>query len=210
MDNAGNIPNASMGSAQSSVTRNGSGRLRRWLTLLVALLGLVTVAIVAIGMIPFTPDIPPAGLTNGNPGGGGLRRAFPEMKLPPGASMTREKAELGRLLYFDPVLSGDNEQSCATCHHPDLGFSDGRLTSMGLGGKGAGPDRQGGKQVRRSAPTIWNAAYNNKQFWDGRANDLEEQASFPITSPDEMNQDRDVLVKELKAIPEYIRLFDKV
>src|SRR5215471_17638451 len=207
MENAGNNPNASMAPIRHS--RSAAARLRRWLMVLVALLGLITAAIIAIGMIPFTPDIPPAGLTNGNPGGGGLRRAFPELKLRPGARMTREKVELGRLLYFDPVLSGDNEQSCATCHHPDLGFSDGRLTSMGLGGKGVGPDRQGGKQVRRSAPTIWNAAFNQKQFWDGRANDLEEQASFPITSPDEMNQDRDELVKELKAIPEYVRLFDR-
>src|SRR5499426_3373747 len=209
MKNADDTPNASTEMFQYYGSRNSAGRLRRWLMWLVALLGLITAAIVVIGLIPFAPDVPPAGASNGNPGDGGLRRAFPEMKLRPTNQTTQEKIELGRLLYFDPVLSGDNEQSCATCHHPDLGFSDGRLTSMGLGGKGAGPDRQGGKQVRRSAPTIWNAAFNNKQFWDGRANDLEEQASFPITSPDEMNQDRDVLVKELKAIPEYVRLFDK-
>ncbi|HEY7180789.1 MAG TPA: parallel beta-helix domain-containing protein [Blastocatellia bacterium] len=207
MENAGNNPNASMAPIRHS--RSAAARLRRWLTVLVALLGLVAAAIIAIGLIPFAPDIPPAGLTNGNPGGGGLRRAFPEMKLRPGARMTQEKVELGRLLYFDPVLSGNNEQSCATCHHPDLGFSDGRRTSMGFGGKGVGPDRQGGKQVRRAAPTIWNAAFNHKQFWDGRANDLEEQARFPITSSDEMNQNPDELVKELKAIPEYIRLFGK-
>ena len=177
--------------------------------LLVALLGLITAAVIVIGMIPFTPDIPPAGLTNGNPGSGGVRRAFPEMKLRANNQTTQEKIELGRLLYFDPVLSGDNEQSCATCHHPDLGFSDGRNSSMGFGGKGIGPDRKGGHEVRRSAPTVWNAAFNRKQFWDGRANDLEDQARFPITSADEMNQNPDELVKELKAIPEYVRLFDK-
>jgi cytochrome c peroxidase len=207
MENADN--NASMAPFRYSVSGGGASRLRRWLMILVALLGLIAGAIVAIGMIPFAPDIPPAGLTNGNPGGGGVRRAFPEMKLRPTNQTTQEKVELGRLLYFDPVLSGDNEQSCATCHHPDLGFSDGRRTSMGFGGKGVGPDRNGGHSVRRSAPTIWNAAFNNKQFWDGRANDLEDQARFPITSPDEMNQNPDELVKELKAIPEYIRLFDK-
>src|SRR5215510_3331868 len=209
MDNAGNIPNSSMAPARSSVTRNGAGRLRRWLMLLVALLDLITAAVIVIGMIPFTPDIPPAGLIDGDPGGGGLRRAFPEMKLRANNQTTQEKIELGRLLYFDPVLSGDNEQSCATCHHPDLGFSDGRNSSMGFGGKGIGPDRKGGHEVRRSAPTVWNAAFNRKQFWDGRANDLEDQARFPITSADEMNQNPDELVKELKAIPEYVRLFDK-
>jgi cytochrome c peroxidase len=209
MENADNTPNASREPFQYLASLKGASRLRRWLMLLVALLGLITAAIVVIGLIPFAPDVPPAGLTNGNPGGGGLRRAFPEMKLRPNNQTTQEKIELGRLLYFDPVLSGDNEQSCATCHHPDLGFTDGRHTSMGFGGKGVGPDRQGGKQVRRSAPTIWNAAFNQKQFWDGRANDLEEQAQFPITSPDEMNQSKDELVKELKAIPEYIQLFDR-
>jgi parallel beta-helix repeat protein len=177
--------------------------------LLIALLGLIAAAVIIIGVIPFAPDVPPGGSTNGNPGSGGLRRQFPVMKLRDNNQTTPEKVALGRLLYFDPVLSGDNEQSCATCHHPDLGFSDGRNFSMGVGGKGVGPDRKGGKQVRRGAPTVWNAAFNHKQFWDGRANDLEDQARFPITSADEMNQNPDELVKELKAIPEYVQLFDK-
>ncbi len=210
MKDVGETPNASTPATQPSVsdTGVGVGRLRRWLMLLIASLGLVAAAIIVIGMIPFTPDIPPDGLTNGDPGGGGVRRPFPEMKLRAGNPTTREKIELGRLLYFDPALSGNNEQSCATCHHPDLGFSDGRNFSMGFGGRGVGPDRKGGQQVRRAAPTVWNAAYNHKQFWDGRANDLEDQARFPITSADEMNQDPDELVRELKAIPEYVRLFD--
>ncbi|MGE0127716.1 MAG: parallel beta-helix domain-containing protein [Blastocatellales bacterium] len=211
MNDAGNNPNAATAPDQPSVSNSarGNGRLRRWLMLLVALLGLITAAIIVIGMIPFAPDVPPAGLINGNPGSGGVRRAFPEMKLRANNQTTQEKVELGRLLYFDPVLSGDNEQSCATCHHPDLGFSDGRNFSMGVGGSGVGPDRKGGKQVRRGAPTVWNAAFNHKQFWDGRANDLEDQARFPITSADEMNQNPDELVKELKAIPEYVQAFDK-
>src|SRR5262245_12104477 len=210
MKDAGKTPNASHAPGQSFSSRNGGGGwLRRWLMLLVALLGMITAAIIVIGMIPFTPDIPPAGLTNGDPGGGGLRRAFPDMKLRANNQTTQEKIELGRLLYFDPALSGANDQSCATCHHPDLGFSDGRNSSMGFGGSGVGPDRKGGHQVRRSAPTVWNAAFNHKQFWDGRANDLEDQARFPITSADEMNQNPDELVKELKAIPEYVSLFDK-
>jgi parallel beta-helix repeat protein len=208
MNDAGNTPNMA---AQPSVSNNGNGngRLRRLLMLLVAFLGLIAAAIIVIGLIPFTPDIPPAGLTNGNPGGGGVRGKFPEMKLRANNPTTQEKVELGRLLYYDPVLSGDHTQSCATCHHPDLGFSDGRNLSMGFGGEGVGPDRKGGKEVKRAAPTTWNAAFNHKQFWDGRANDLEDQARFPITSADEMNQNPDVLVGELKAIPEYIQLFDK-
>jgi parallel beta-helix repeat protein len=193
----------------SSISNSGNGRLRRWLMLLVALLGLVAAAIIVTGLIPFTPDIPPAGLTNGNPGSGGVRRPFPEMKLRANNPTTQEKIALGRLLYFDPVLSGDNTQSCATCHHPDLGFSDGRFFAMGKGGSGVGPERTGGAVVKRGAPTIWNAAFNFRQFWDGRAEDLEEQAGFPITSDIEMNQDQDELVKELKALPEYVQLFDQ-
>jgi parallel beta-helix repeat protein len=192
-----------------SVSAHVPSRLRRWLMLLVALLGLIIGAILTIGWIPFTPDIPPAGLTNGAPGSGGLRRAFPDMKLRAANPTTPEKVELGRLLYFDPVLSGDNTQSCATCHHPDLGFSDGRQLSMGFGGKGLGVDREGGKEVRRHAPTVWNAAFNHKQFWDGRAEDLEDQARFPITSEDEMNQKPEELVEELKKIPDYAQMFDK-
>jgi parallel beta-helix repeat protein len=204
MNDTGNAPNP-----PAQPEANGNGRLRRWLMALIALLGLVTAAIIAVGMIPFEPDIPPAGLTNGSPGSGGVRRPFPEMRLRPDNATTQEKIDLGRLLYFDPVLSGDNTQSCATCHHPDLGFSDGRNLSMGFGGTGTGPDRSGGKQVKRGAPTIWNAAFNHKLFWDGRAEDLEDQARFPITSEDEMNQNPDELVKELKAIPEYAQMFDK-
>jgi cytochrome c peroxidase len=184
-------------------------RMRRLLLLVLGLLGVATGAIVAIGTVPFKPDIPPAGLTNGNPGGGGLRRPFPEMKQRANNPMTPEKIELGRLLYYDPVLSGDNTQSCATCHHPDLGFSDGRNFAMGVGGKGTGPERTGGKQIKRHAPSIWNAAYYHKLFWDGRAEDLEEQARSPITSSDEMNQNPEELINELKAIPEYVGMFDK-
>src|SRR5262249_43347639 len=80
--------------------------------------------------------------------------------------------------------------------------------SMGKGGHGLGAERTGGSVVRRGAPTLWNAAYNHKQFWDGRAEDLEEQAKGPITSDIEMNENPDTLVRELKGIPEYAERFD--
>ncbi|MEP7341271.1 MAG: cytochrome-c peroxidase, partial [Acidobacteriota bacterium] len=130
------------------------GKLRRLLMIMIALLGLLAAAVLIIGLIPFEPDIPPAGLTNGSPGSGGLRRSFPPINQRGNNPTTTEKAELGRLLYFDPILSGDNTVSCATCHHPDLGFGDGRAFSMGEGGKGIGPERAGGKEIRRGAPSI--------------------------------------------------------
>jgi parallel beta-helix repeat protein len=141
--------------------------------------------------------------------GQGLDRPFPSMALRPDNPVTPERVELGRLLYFDPVLSGDNDISCAHCHHPDLGLADNREVSMGKGGRGLGRDRAGGAVLRRNTPTVWNAAYGHAQFWDGRARDLEHQAEGPIQDPHEMAQDPDELVRELRAIPGYVALFEE-
>lgn len=144
----------------------------------------------------------------GQPRMTGLQHPFPAMVTLEENPVTPERVTLGKLLYFDPILSGDNTLSCAHCHHPDFGFSDGRKTSMGVGGVGVGPERTGGERLPRAAPTIWNAAYNHMQFWDGRAADLEEQADKPITSNIEMDQNPEELVRELRTIPEYVSLFD--
>ncbi len=138
-----------------------------------------------------------------------LDRPFPEMVMREDNPQSRAKVELGRLLYFDPILSGANDISCAHCHHPDLGFSDNRGQSMGKGGEGVGRGRTGGSVIRRGSPTIWNAAFNHRQFWDGRAVDLEDQAGNPIQDKSEMAQDADELVNELKAVPEYRQLFGR-
>jgi len=183
-------------------------RLRRIGVVAGILVALPIAAFLALGLRAFDTDGPPPGVVSSTPGDGGLRRPFPKMAVRPGNEVTAERVALGRLLYFDPVLSGGNDVSCATCHHPDLGLTDGRGLSMGKGGKGLGPEREGGTSIRRGAPTVWNAAFNARQFWDGRAKDLEDQARFPITSPDEMAQDPDELVRELRKIPEYVQLFD--
>lgn len=141
--------------------------------------------------------------------GKNLDRPFPEITLRADNQLTDEKVELGRMLFFDPVLSADNTSSCATCHHPDLGFSDNRSLSMGFGGKGIGPARRGGVTLSRNTPTVWNAAFNVRQFWDGRAADLEEQAIGPIEHADEMGQDPDELVEELMGIPAYVGQFKR-
>lgn len=194
-----------------SESRARSSRL--WLRILIVLLALPIAAFIAMGLWPvqadFAGDVETAGVGKG---GGGLVRQFPKMVLradnPLPATIDDERVQLGRLLFFDPILSGANDISCATCHHPDLGFTDARGLSMGKGGQGIGAERSGGAIVKRGAPTIWNSAYNHKQFWDGRAEDLEEQANGPITSDIEMNENPETLVKELKAIPEYARRFD--
>src|SRR5262249_46272231 len=195
-------------SERTSISTVEPGKRRlRIRKILPAVLGLFVLGIAAIGFWPVRSD-EENGYRGKLPAVGGIFRPFPAMAMRADNPMTPEKIALGRYLFFDPILSGDNTISCATCHHPDLGFSDGRALSMGAGGKGLAFAREGGAVIRRAAPSIWNAAYNHRQFWDGRAADLEEQARGPITSAKEMNQDPKKLVEELKAIPEYVKLFD--
>ena len=152
------------------------------------------------------PNPPPVDERNPDTG---LQKPFPPIVQPDDNPTTPEKVELGKLLFFDPILSDDNTMSCAHCHHPSLGFSDGLPRSRGKGARGAGRERTGGIELTRGAPSLWNTVYNHRQFWDGRAAHLEEQARMVITTPEEVNADPDELVRELKAIPEYRALFDK-
>ena len=146
----------------------------------------------------------------GQPRATGLQAPYPAMRSLDKNPMTPAKVELGKLLFFDPILSGQNTMSCAHCHHPDYGFADGRKLSMGFGGSGVGPERSGGDVLGRGAPSLWNAAYQKWQFWDGRADDLEAQAAGPITNEHEMGEKPETLVNELRALPEYVALFQKV
>jgi cytochrome c peroxidase len=122
---------------------------------------------------------------------------LPPIVWPPGNPYSSEKAELGRYLYFDKRLSADGTVSCASCHDPQHGFTDGAPLSLGIRGqKGA-----------RSAPSILNRAYSLAQFWDGRSSTLEEQAIFPMESPIEMGNTRQAIVTTLSAIAEYRAMF---
>ncbi len=113
---------------------------------------------------------------------------------------TAEKVELGRILYHDPRLSSTGTVSCASCHNTMLGGEDNRPNSMGVHGQTGG----------RSAPTVWNAAFNEVQFWDGRAASLEEQAAGPVTNPIEMGMKSwDDVVSRLQSIDGYPALFKK-
>jgi len=198
----------------ASMNRIGVARShRRWPKVLMLLAIFLIAALFALGLWPTPAELAGDEATAGVAAGGeGLKRSFPAIVVradnAPADAKGPERAALGRLLFFDPILSGANDISCATCHHPDLGFTDARGLSMGKGGHGLGPDRADGSVVRRGAPTLWNATYNHMQFWDGRAPDLEEQAKGPITSDIEMNENAETLVKELKAVPEYAKAFD--
>ncbi len=125
---------------------------------------------------------------------------LPALPVPKDNEMTDAKVALGKQLYFDPRLSADNTVSCASCHQPDKGWSNGEATAAGVGGKRGG----------RSAPTVINSAYSRFQFWDGRAGTLEEQALGPVANPIEMNLPIEEMVKKLDNIEGYRNQFQKV
>jgi len=122
---------------------------------------------------------------------------LPPVPIPPDNPPTAETVALGQRLYYDPVLSSDNTVSCSTCHSPEEGFSDRDPVSKGVGGK----------KGTRHSPTVINSAYNELQFWDGRAPSLEEQAKAPIVNPVEMASTHDAVVARLQADPKYVALF---
>ena len=110
---------------------------------------------------------------------------------------TANSIALGRRLFYDTRLSRDNSVSCASCHHPEIGFKDARERSIGFAGA----------KGRRHAPTLLNAVYSAFLFWDGRAPSLEAQSDAPITDHLEMNQTHEALVAKLRGDPRYKALF---
>ena len=128
-----------------------------------------------------------------NVGVGGLQTGLPKVR----DGFTPQEIDLGRYLFFDPVLSFDGTMACATCHAPDKGFGDGLATSIG------------NKHLKldRSAPSLWNVAYLSRLFWDGRATSLEEQLEGSLFSEDEMANTPENLLKTLNNIDNYRHLF---
>lgn len=118
---------------------------------------------------------------------------------PPDNPVTPARVVLGKTLFFDPRLSGSNWISCATCHNPALGWSDGLPKGIG----------HGMKSLTRATPTLLNVAFNPVQTWDGRHASLEAQALAPIEADMEMAQDLPGLIKKLEQIDGYRKLFDK-
>ncbi|GGH60305.1 cytochrome c peroxidase [Filimonas zeae] len=112
---------------------------------------------------------------------------------------SKEKEQLGKLLFYDPRLSQSGQISCASCHDPELGWGDGRRVSYGH-------NRQTG---RRNAMTVLNTAYYTHLFWDGRAGSLEEQSVFPVQDPKEMAQTLTAMVSNVRGIKGYREYFKK-
>lgn len=155
----------------------------------VVLLPLASFALIAGTFLPITQAedfAVPAGLA--------------DIKWPEDNQPTAEKILLGKQLYFDPRLSRDDTISCASCHDPKKGFSNGEAFAKGVGGAMGG----------RSAPSVINSAYYRQQFWDGRAATLEDQALGPIQAGVEMDMKLDALVVKLNAIGGYRQQFKAV
>lgn len=177
------------------------------------------------------------GNNNGNNGNNNLvdDRALPLQSIDPSDNIAfTEKVELGRMLFWDPILSGPKTVACASCHHPSFGYADGRDLSIGVGGVGIGPNRREVNSgafpiVPRNAPTIINTAFNGidengdvvpeaaPMFWDLRVRSLESQALRPTESFTEMRGHAyaedlavDSIVLRLRQITEYQSLFREV
>lgn len=134
----------------------------------------------------FIPELPP-----------NLAASVPQ---PEKNLMTKEGVELGRKLFYDPILSKTGAVSCATCHQQDKAFTDGRaLTTAGVTGK----------SLLRHVPSLVNLAWMNGLFWDGGVKNLESVSFGPLTHPDEMGQDLKELTRKLQQHNLYPQLFKK-
>lgn len=144
---------------------------------------------------------------------------------------TPEKIELGRLLFYDPILSGGKDVACATCHHPEFGYAESRELPIGVNGKGLGERRSFNKNndipfTKRNAPTLLNIAFNGidekgnyipeeaPMFWDMRAKSLEQQAMMPVSTLEEMRghgftetKIKGEITRRINNIPQYRKLF---
>ena len=154
-----------------------------------------------------------------------------EVPTPKDNPSTKDKELLGKLLFYDPILSGDKDVSCASCHHPEMGYAEFLDISIGPNSKGLGSHRKFNTPnqipfVKRNAQTILNTAFNGIQgnqkvaaenapmFWDDRVQSLENQALEPIKALEEMrgthfreDEILQVIVARLQDIPEYQALF---
>jgi len=154
------------------------------------------------------------------------------VESPPDNLSTPEKIALGKLLFWDPILSGGQDVACATCHHPEHGYTDGRPLPIGVGGVGIGPKRTAAgatRLVKRNSPTILNVAFNGlldasgpfdptqaPMFWDSRVRGLEAQVLAPIESLEEMRGDHvgdgggvAAAVARVAGVQQYRELFER-
>lgn len=178
-------------------------------------------SLMMIGMFSCSPE-PTVISSADNPFG-----ILPERAIDPIDNVsTPEKVELGRMLFWDPILSGGKDVACVSCHHPDNDYAEQIDLSRGVGARGLSRGRRGGSLAKRNSMTILNVGFNGidvdgnydpantTAFWDSRSKSLEEQALEPIRSKEEMRGDAfseelavDSVVARLNSIDRYRQLF---
>ena len=126
-------------------------------------------------------------------GVGGLKTGLPPLR----EGFSPQQIDLGRYLFFDPALSADGSVSCASCHDPAQGFSDGRAQAVGINEQ----------TLPRSAPSLWNVGFLSTLLWDGSKASLEEQMQGPLYSPLEMGNTPAQLLDTLNTNSAYVALF---
>ena len=120
--------------------------------------------------------------------------------IPENAPFNKQKAKLGEMLFFDPILSKDKTISCASCHNPSQGWADKRKVSIGVYGR---------KGIIQS-PTILNSRFNFRQMWEGSCKDLKQQMNLPLHNPVEMNMSNALIEKRINTSKMYKKLFKKI
>jgi len=123
--------------------------------------------------------------------------AEPIRPIPLHTKLDEKKVKLGRKLFHDTMLSSDHSISCSSCHDLKHGGADGKRRSRGVGGA----------EGEITAPTVYNSGLSFKQFWDGRANSLEEQVGGPLLNSNEMASDWKTVIDRLKHSPKYSQEF---
>lgn len=130
-----------------------------------------------------------------------LRRQYKrpdQVPFPSENPYRHDVATLGKMLFFDPRLSGSQSISCSTCHNPSFGWATPVHPVPNLDGN-----------IRRHAPSIVNVAWVTPLFWDGRVETLEDQAAGPIEDPNEMNSDFDTIIRRLHKVRQYREWFEQ-
>lgn len=157
----------------------------------IAVIGAVAFAISSIGQVSVTASTERESLRE--------KYHWPtEIPYPKDDPYSKAKFELGRTLFFDPILSGSISRSCASCHNPTLSWADGQPRAVGLAHE----------RLPTRCPTLLSVAWVPKLGWSGQFRDLESVAMTPITSPKMMNLSEDVMIERLSANSGYVAAFN--
>lgn len=114
------------------------------------------------------------------------------------AGIETKRKDLGKLLFFDPILSGNNERACASCHLPEMAFTDGQKTSLAF-------DKM--NHLERNSPSLMNSVYNTRFFWDARASSPEDQIEHVLFNTNELNTSYTDLINKLNTSKTYTDKF---